>query len=218
MPAFYILIFCFYCVKVFCFFFLICTIRSIPIDSLEHPIHNCYAIHRIFLKYLLHFDKVRVLHTHPPLLSPYECGCLYLSHGWCIPFIYLLVHIGWSCCFCNWPVLFCACSHSALRWPCLSWPIFGPALCYQHHKESDGPRNLCHMLLSMAAAGSEGVNTSHSACGSHGGQAGRQCRGWPLTPQERNVEALSSRTETKDTRAVGKWQFTSAYSIVYKEK
>lgn len=71
-------------------------------------------------------------------------------------------------------------------------------------KESDKPWNLSHMLLSMAAAGSERVNTSHSACGSRGRRAGRQCRGWPLTPQERNVEALSSRTETKDTLAVWK--------------
>lgn len=41
--------------------------------------------------------------------------------------------------------------------------------------------NLSHMFVSVAAEGSEGVNTSHSACGSHSRQAGiAKADLWPL--------------------------------------
>lgn len=55
---------------------------------------------------------------------------------------------------------------------------FVPALCRQHHKASD--THFTPNPLPQAAAGSEGVNSSHSACRSRGGRAAaahRQCRG-----------------------------------------
>lgn len=130
--------------------------------------------------------------THPHSSSPHWYACCHLSSG------------------CWTHSLYLACSFSSV-WELVQLPcpdLQGLVLLRSRHHYARNVEQFC-----VAAASSERVNSSHSACGSCGRLAGKQCRGWPLTPQERNVEALSSRTETKDTQAVGKWRFNSAFNV-----